>query len=719
MKILSTVALTGPNVWSGLPVLEARVDLSAWQSRSASVRRECAEQLQVWFPSLVLPAGVPAPAEGVAGQDPALEWAAQTLLDVALTLHALSRRPLTFGQVVDTAEAQACRLVMEYEEPPLAEACLAWAGELCEAAAGRRVPDVPAGLQRLRALADDSCLDVTTSAIVAVARQRRIPFRRLDPVALVQFGHGARQRRIISNIIDRTGIIAESISTDKDLTKALLREVGVPIPEGRPATDRDDAWRAACELGLPVVVKPRNADYQYGVGLNLRTRAAIEAAYDAARRHRDEVIVERFVPGAQFRVTVVGDRVVAAIRRVSPQVVGDGVQTITQLIAEANRLDPRRGADDAAQLDLIRPDDDTPQFLAEQGLTLDAIPPAGQVVVLSRLAHSVAGGEVRDVTDDMHPEVKAQCVRAAQVLGIDLAGLDLIVEDIGRPLEEQGGVVLEVNAGPCIALHFTPFCDRPRPICEAILDLLFPDGQAGRIPVAVVAEADERSPTGRLLEALLRRRGPRIGRSAAAGLYVQGRRIKAGACANVAGARSLLLCPDVELAILQQSCAQIRAEGLAIDRCDLAILADLGADAAPGSSRFAERVRAAGVLSESLGSAGVLVIDAEQLASFPPASALPQARLILTAAAEPATALTAAGTSAGRWVYRRGDDIVLRSAGRDEQVLSLPPGLLRGEAGSAALGRALLQAVAGAWGLAVPIDELQAGLTALPEALGP
>jgi cyanophycin synthetase len=297
------------------------------------------------------------------------------------------------------------------------------------------------------------------------------------------------------------------------------------------------------------------------------------------------------------------------------------------------------------------------------------------------------------------------------VVGVEVAGLDLIVEDIGRPLEEQGGVVLEVNAHPCISLHFTPFCDRPRPICEAILDLLFPDGQCGRIPVVVVATGGGQSLTGRLLEALLKKGRRRIGRTSAAGLYINGRRIKAGDCANAAGARSLFLCPDAELAILQQSCAGIRAEGLAVDRCELTILEDVCG--APGSRESSEWGRAASVLIESLSPQGTLVIDAGQFESFPSAAALSGKRIILTSAARPA------GLKAmdSHWVYRRGGEIVLGSARLGEQLLPLPPGWLRDEPWPAELGRAVLHAVAGAWALAVPLDELATGLAALAEDL--
>ncbi|MCY2996408.1 MAG: cyanophycin synthetase [Planctomycetota bacterium] len=713
MRLLSTLALAGPNVWSKAPVLEARVQLAEWAQLSASAIPEFQQQLRAWLPRLVLRSGADDPAGGTPAEGTALRCVAQAMLDVTLAVQALSRGPVEFGQVIETDEAHTHLLVVECEEAALTRACLEFAGELCLAAIRHELPDVVAGLQRLRDVADDVCLDVTTGALVAVARQRGIPVRRLDPVALVQLGHGARQHRILSNITDQTSTIAEFISLDKDLTKAVLRQVGVPFPEGRPVADREDAWRAACELGLPVVVKPRDGDYQLGVGLNLRTREDIVAAYDEARRHRDEVLVERFASGAQYRVTVVGERVAAAIRRVSPQVTGDGVQTVTELIDEANQRDPRRGDDDAAPLNKIRPDDDTPLFLAEQGLTLDAIPPAGAEVILSRLAHACAGGEVRDVTDELHPDVAAVCIRAAQVLGIDLAGLDLVAEDIRRPLEEQGGVVLEVNVGPAIALHFPPFCDRPQPICEIILEHLFPPGQSGRIPVAVVSGEGDNSRVARWLETLLRRPGQRIGRSSSEGLYVGGRRIKAGDAANLAGARGLLLCPDVDLAILEQAFDKIRTEGLEMDRCDVVILAGPDTGVVPGTIVPQEIARVAQVLIESLGPQGVLVVDVEQAALLAQAVSLP-AQLIVVAPSPEFLAIHPLPAAASvRYVFGREGDIVLRSGALGEQVLVLDPQWFSHIPPATARGRDLLRAVAAAWAWLVPLDQLRARLAAL------
>jgi cyanophycin synthetase len=356
-----------------------------------------------------------------------------------------------------------------------------------------------------------------------------------------------------------------------------------------------------------VVVKPRNADYGHGIGLNLSTREQVLAAYAAAREYRDEVLVEQFAQGAQYRITVVGNQVVAAVRREPVRLAGDGTHTISQLMEQAN-LDPRRGDDLRLPLERVCADDDTAQVLAEQGFTLDAVVPAGVEVVLSRIAHSWAGAGVSDVTDRVHARVAAQAVRAARMIGLDVAGLDVIAQDISRPLEEQGGVILEVNAEPTIAFHFPPLCDRYRPVCEAIIESLFPDGRTGRIPVAVISGCGDRVGAGRWLAELVRESGRGIGRASCEGLFLQQEQLKPGDQANLAGSLAALLCPEVDIAVLERELASIRHEGLGLDCVDVAILTRLAREREPLGP---ELERAARVLVSATAPDGLVVIEAD------------------------------------------------------------------------------------------------------------
>ena len=580
-------------------MLEVRISVASWQHLGAADVLAFRKLLVASLPNGSLAVAV-SPQSGPGTK------LAESLRDVALALHTLVSTPVSSGGVGPISPSGTLDVAIEYEEERLGRACLDSARRICLAALAAEKLDVTAEIQRLRALAEDVCLGRATGPLVAAARARGIPFCRLDDESLVQLGHGRQQRRIRTSVTDRTGKIAEWISLDKDLTKKLLAELGLPVPLGRPVSSAEQAWAAACELGLPVAVKPRNADYGHGIGLNLSTREQVLAAYTAAREYRDEVLVERFAPGEQYRVTVVGNQMVAAVRREPVRLTGDGTRTISQLMEQAN-CDPRRGDDLRLPLDRVCADDDTPQVLAEQGFTLDAVVPAGVEVVLSRIAHSWAGAGVSDVTDLVHPRVAAQAVRAARLIGLDVAGLDVVAQDIGRPLEDQGGVILEVNAEPTIAFHFPPLCDRYRPVCEAIIESLFPDGRTGRIPVAVISGRGDRVGAGRWLAELVRESGRGIGRASGEGLFLQPERLKPGDQANLAGSLAALLCPEVDIAVLERGLASIRHEGLGLDRVQVAILTRLAGDGAPLE---AELEQAARVLVAATSPNGVVVIEA-------------------------------------------------------------------------------------------------------------
>ena len=392
---------------------------------------------------------------------------------------------------------------------------------------------------------------------------------------MVQFGYGVKQRRIQAAETDRTGAIAEQIAQDKELTRMLLKAVGVPVPEGRPVSDADDAWEAACDIGVPVVVKPQDGNQGRGVATNLTTHEQVVAAYRAALAEGKQVIVEKFAPGHDYRVLVVGGKVVAAARREPAQVLGDGIHTIRELVDTAN-LDPRRGEHHATVLSKIKLDAVAQGVLADQGYTADSVPPAGSIVLIRRNGNLSTGGTAIDVTERVHPQVAARAVDAAQVIGLDIAGVDVVATDISVPLEEQAGVIVEVNAAPGLRMHLEPSVGISRPVGEAIVDTLFPNGDDGRIPIAAVTGTNGKTTTTRFIAHILRGKGLRVGMTCTDGIYIDSRRIDTGDCAGPKSARAVLMNPNVEAAVFETARGGVLREGLGFDRCDVAVVTNVG-----------------------------------------------------------------------------------------------------------------------------------------------
>ena len=499
---------------------------------------------------------------------------AHVLQSAALALQAQAGCPVTFSRTAHTPETGVFQVIVEYTEEAVGRKAFEDAQALIAAAQGGGTFDCDAVVAALRELDEDERLGPSTGAIVEAAAARGIPWRRLTQGSLVQFGWGSRQRRIQAAEIDATSAVAESIAQDKDLTKRLLHAAGVPVPMGRPTATVDEAWAVALDVGLPVVVKPQDGNQGKGVTVNITERAQLDEAFRVAAEY-GEVMVERFLPGHDFRLLVVGNQLVAAARREPPQVLGDDIHTVRELVDLVN-LDPRRGEGHATPLTKIRLDDIAVARLTTQGLTPDSVPPKGQRIILRNNANLSTGGSATDVTDDVHPDVAARAVAAAQMVGLHICGVDLVCESVLHPIEEQAGGIVEVNAAPGLRMHLAPSYGKPRAIGQAMVDLVFPPGSDGRIPVVAVTGTNGKTTTARLIAHLFSAQGLRVGMTNTDGVYVNGRQIDSGDCSGPKSARNVLLHPEVDAAVFETARGGILREGLGFDRCTVAVVTNIG-----------------------------------------------------------------------------------------------------------------------------------------------
>ena len=571
MDMGTTRALRGPNIWSQATVLETTVDLTRHLQLTPNdvdvVRGRAGRMLA----GVVAP--LPSSVHPEASHSPRLILS-ELLVRTALELQTQAGSPVNLGRVAETKEAGQYKCVVQYREEPVGRLALDVAADLVRAALDDRPFDVVAKLAEIRSLDQQIRLGPSTGSIVRAALARGIPARRLNDRSLVQLGYGSRQHRILAAETDKTSAVAESIVQDKELTKNLLVAIGVPVPKGRPITSGEDAWEAAQEIGVPVVIKPQDGNQGRGVAVNLNTREQVIAAYAAAKEEGSEIICEKFAHGADYRLLVIGYKLVAAARREPPQVTGDGRNSISQLVEEANK-DPRRGEDHATSLSKFRLDEIAKGVLAEQGLTVESVPAAGQVVLIRRNANLSTGGSATDVTDLVHPEVAARIVEGVRMVGLDIAGVDVVAMDISRPLEQQGGVIVEINAAPGLRMHLEPSYGKGRPVGEAIVGTMFGEGDDGRIPTVSVTGTNGKTTTTRLIAHLLRCTGKRVGMTCTDGVYINDRRIDTGDCSGPKSARTVLANPVVEAAVLETARGGILREGLGFDLCNTAVVTNI------------------------------------------------------------------------------------------------------------------------------------------------
>lgn len=572
IKFLQVTYLAGPNIWTYRPALEAWVDIGAFEDSPSNTLPGFVDRLTACLPGLAEHrCGVGEPG-GFTLRLREGTWMGHILEHVTLELQNLIGMRTGFGKARSTSSHGLYKVVVRSRDEKTSRACLETARELLLAAVDNRPFDLATRLRPLRELAEAQFLGPSTACIVDGATERRIPSIRLSTGNLVQLGHGAKSHRIWTAETDLTSAIAEGICSDKDLTKSLLGACGIPVPEGRPVDSAEDAWEAAQEIGLPVVVKPADANHGRGVYVDLSTEADVKTSYVRALLHSRHIIVEHFVPGNEHRLLVVGQKVVAAARGESAWVTGDGCSTINELIASQINSDPRRGLTEDFPLNIVSLEDDTANAydLARRGYTPDSIPATGQRVLIQR-----NGNVAFDVTDEVHPSIAATASLAARVVGLDIAGIDLVAEDISRPLREQGGAIVEINAGPGLLMHLKPVTGKPRPVGRAIVDHLFAEGENGRIPIVGVTGSKGKTTVSRLVGRMLKLSGKHVGLACGDGLFFDRRRAKAGNCANWAAAHRVLLTRSVEAAVFENGRRAILSEGLAYDRCSVGIVTNI------------------------------------------------------------------------------------------------------------------------------------------------
>jgi cyanophycin synthetase len=574
MEILSVKVLRGPNQWASFPCLEAWVDLGRLEDFPSHTLPGFNERIMAWLPTMIEHRCSIGERGGFFERLRTGTWMGHVLEHVTLELQTLAGTPVGYGRAREAKTRGVYKVVIEYKEERFAIECLHAAHRLIMAAIEDAPYDVTGEVKRLRQVLLDVQLGPSTRSIVEAAIGRGIPTQRLTSGSLVRLGQGARQRRICAAETDRTGAVAETIAQDKELTRTLLAESGIPVPEGRPVDDAADAWAVAQDIGAPIVVKPRYGNQGRGVSVNLVTRDEVERAWILANEIDSSVVVERFVSGGDYRILVVGGRMVAAARRHPPTVLGDGVSTVRELMDRINE-DPRRCGDHATSLSPMMIDEVAVAVLREQGLTDHSVPEAGRSVLLRRNANLSTGGSAEDVTDLVHPDVAARAIEAAKVVGLDVAGIDLVTDDVTRSLESQRGVIIEVNAAPGLRMHLEPTVGTPRNVGAAIVDSLFGPGDDGRIPTAAVTGTNGKTTVVRLISHLASTGGATVGMTCTEGVWVGGRQIDAGDCSGPKSARRVLANPAVTTAVFEAARGGILREGCGFDCCDVAVVTNI------------------------------------------------------------------------------------------------------------------------------------------------
>jgi cyanophycin synthetase len=583
MKILKIQTLRGPNYWSirRHKVVVMRLDLEELANSPSNQIAGFYEGLVNVLPSLVEHFCSPGCRGGFLSRVQEGTMMGHIIEHIALELQELAGMPVGFGRTRETSTPGTYQVVIEYQHEQAGRYAARAAVRICQGIVETgtySAQELAQDLRDLQAFAADAALGPSTETLVKEAEARGIPWMELGTRAMIQLGFGVHQKRLQATLSDRTSILGVELACDKEGTKQILRSAGVPVPRGTVIDYLDELEEAIHDVGgYPLVIKPLNGNHGRGITIDINRWEEAEAAYDAAKEVSKSVIVERFYTGRDHRVLVINGKVVAVAERIPAHVIGDGTSTLAELIESTNR-DPRRGEGHDNVLTKIELDRTSWDLLDKKGYNLETVLSLGEICYLRATANLSTGGVAVDRTDAMHPENVWLAQRVVKIIGLDIAGIDIVTSDISKPLREMDGVIVEVNAAPGFRMHICPSEGIPRNVAEPVIEMLFPPGTPSRVPIVAITGTNGKTTTTRLIAHIFKQTQQIVGYTTTDGTYIGDYLVEPGDNTGPQSAQLILQDPTVEVAVLESARGGILRSGLAFTSCDVGVVLNVAAD---------------------------------------------------------------------------------------------------------------------------------------------
>lgn len=615
MQIQEIKVLRGPNYWSVRrpKLIQMKLDLEELEERPTNKIEGFRERLETMLPTMFAHRCSIGTPGGFFQRVDEGTWMGHVIEHIALEIQCLAGMFCGFGRTRGTGEKEGVYFVVfNYMEEDAGVYAAKAAVRIAEALIAGMEYDLENDIMRMREIREDTRLGPSTGCIVEEATKRGIPFIRLNKQSLVQLGYGVNQKRIRATIASTTSNIAVDIACNKEETKMLLSAAEIPVPGG-VVIRSEEALEAALEkVGYPLVIKPIDGNHGKGNTTNITTIEQAKKAYAAAREHGRSIIVEKYITGFDFRALVINSKFICAALRTPASVVGDGNNTIQWLVDETNK-DSRRGYGHEKVLTQIKIDQFTDKMLEDLGYTLDTIPKKGELVLLKPTANLSTGGTSTDVTDEVHPSIVFMCERISKIIGLDICGIDIMATDLHTPLNESGGAVLEVNAAPGFRMHIEPAEGLPRNVAEPVIDMLFPQGSTGKIPIIAITGTNGKTTTSRLCAHIAKSAGKKVGYTTSDGVYIQNQMMMKGDCTGPVSAQFVLKDPTVDFAVLECARGGILKAGLSFKNCDVAIITNVAADhmGLGGIHTIEQMAKVKSVVAETVFPQGYAILNAD------------------------------------------------------------------------------------------------------------
>lgn len=615
MRIREINAMRGPNYWSVRrhKLIVMVLDLEEMEDLPSNKITGFSSRLKMMFPSMYSHRCSVGEPGGFFQRVEEGTWMGHIIEHIALEIQTLADMDTGFGRTRDYGEKGVYNVVFSYIEENVGRFAANAAVEICKAIIAGNSYDLAADIQRMREIREDERLGPSTGSIIEEAEARGIPWIRLNKYSLCQLGYGANQKRIQATVTSETSSIGVEIACDKEDTKYLLEQAQIEVPRG-DIISRESSLEEACRyVGYPLVVKPVGGNHGRGITVNIKNYEDAVVAFHAAKNVSPKVIIEKYITGEDYRLLVINNVLVAAAKRSPAHIIGDGKSTIKELVDEVNS-DPRRGYGHENVLTKITINDLTKTIIAAKGYTDDSVPAKDERVILKDTANLSTGGTAEDVTDIVHPSNVSMCERISKIIDLDICGIDIMTTDISQPLNETGGAVLEVNAGPGFRMHLAPTSGLPRNVAAPVVDKLFPQqGDTGRIPIIAITGTNGKTTTTRLIAHMAKMKGYRVGYTTSDGVYIQNRLLMKGDCTGPASSEFVLKDPTVNFAVLECARGGLLRAGLGFKKCDVAIVTNVAADhlGLKGIHTIEQLAKVKGVIPETVLPEGYAILNAD------------------------------------------------------------------------------------------------------------
>ncbi|RQD71913.1 MAG: cyanophycin synthetase [Tindallia sp. MSAO_Bac2] len=612
MKIIEMRAIRGPNYYSRHPVIFMRLDLGELEEKPTDLVPGFKDNLEKMIPSMQEHKCSPGVVGGFFQRLVRGTWAGHVVEHVALELQCLAGHEVAFGKTFDTNDTGIYNLVYRYIDENMGLRAGEMAVKIVEKLFEGVISDIQPMVIELKKVAETSLLGPSTQSIVDEAGRRGISHIRLNENSYVQLGQGLHQRRIQATMMDNTSALGVEIADDKENTKELLASLGIPVPEGKSVQNTDELFRAAEDIGYPLVVKPLIGNHGRGITINITNAEELMIAYQMAGKICDTCLVEKYLGGFDFRILVIDGKFVAAALREPAFVIGNGKDSIRQLIDEINR-DPQRGIGHEKSLTKITVDYMTERLMTIQNLTLESILAEGEKVYIKSTANLSAGGTALDVTDKVHPLNQLMAERISRIVDLNVIGIDIIADSLEEPLQSGSSGVVEVNAAPGFRMHLNPTKGTPRNIAANVVDMLFPPGSKHAIPIIAVTGTNGKTTTTRLISHILGLNGNTVGMTSTDAVIIDNIPILKGDYSGPEGARKVMMDSTISHAVLEVARGGILRRGLGFKESDVGVFLNVSSDhlGEGGIDTLEELTRLKSTVTETVKPSGHAVFNAD------------------------------------------------------------------------------------------------------------